>query len=200
MNTIFGASSMFNNQPPAANRQFREDVARLLPCGVHATARNRARPIPFPSRMGPPPHAFRFSAVSPLRGPRRGKQLVRIPRQRLLASFHPSLRRLALARGVVRHVAHYGQVFRREPAPGPRMVLVEDHVEHPVQRILHVSGTRIARAERRRGSMPRRMEGIGCGIGRAATIRCWRLAAGCWWLDIADAKKDSRSVRRGNLF
>ena len=35
---------------------------------------------------------------------------------------------------------------------------------------------------------------------RAATIRCWRLAAGCWWLDIADAKKDSRSVRRGNLF
>ena len=138
MNTIFGASSMFNNQPPAANRQFREDVARLLPCGVHATARNRARPIPFPSRMGPPPHAFRFSAVSPLRGPQRGKQLVRIPRQRLLASFHPSLRRLALARGVVRHVAHYGQVFRRDPAPGPRTVLVEDHVEHPVQRILHV--------------------------------------------------------------
>ena len=77
MNTIFGASSMFNNQPPAANRQFREDVARLLPCGVHATARNRARPIPFPSRMGPPPHAFRFSAVSPLRGPQRGQQLVR---------------------------------------------------------------------------------------------------------------------------
>ena len=80
MNPIFGASSMFNNQPPAANRQFREDVARLLPCGVHATARKRARPIPFPSRMGPPPHAFRFSAVSPLRGPQRGKQLVRIPR------------------------------------------------------------------------------------------------------------------------
>ena len=27
--------------------------------------------------MGPPPHAFRFSAVSPLRCPQRGKQLVR---------------------------------------------------------------------------------------------------------------------------
>jgi hypothetical protein len=27
-NTIFGASAKSNNQPPAANRQFREDVAR----------------------------------------------------------------------------------------------------------------------------------------------------------------------------
>ena len=186
MNTIFGASSMFNNQPPAANRQFREDVARLLPCGVHATARNRARPIPFPSRMGPPPHAFRFSAVSPLRGPQRGKQLVRIPRQRLLASFHPSLRRLAAARQ-----SRHGQATVRIPRADADLRQKREY---------RVPGTRIARAERRRGSMPRRMEGIGRGISRAATIRCWRLAAGCWWLDIADAKKDSRSVRRGNLF
>jgi hypothetical protein len=37
---------MTNNQPPATNRQFREVVARLLPCAVQATARNRARHQP----------------------------------------------------------------------------------------------------------------------------------------------------------
>ena len=66
VNTFFGASAMSNNQPPATNRQFREVVACLLRCVSQATARNRARPIPL-FRMGPPPHAFRFSAVSPRR-------------------------------------------------------------------------------------------------------------------------------------
>jgi hypothetical protein len=37
------------------------------------------------------------------------------------------------------------------------------------------------------------MEGIGRGISRATTIRCWLMVTGCWLLDIADAKKDSRA-------
>jgi len=39
MNTIFGASAMSNNQPPAANRQFREVVVRI--CHLSASKRQR---------------------------------------------------------------------------------------------------------------------------------------------------------------
>ena len=68
MNTIFGASAMSNSQQPTTISQHRIVAARLLPCVVQATARTRARPIPL-FRMGPPPHAVRFAAVSPLRHP-----------------------------------------------------------------------------------------------------------------------------------
>ena len=51
-----------------------------------------------------------------------------------------------------------------------------------------------------RGSMPRRMEGIGRGISRATTMRCWLLAVGCWLLDIADAKRIPVPSGEGILF
>jgi hypothetical protein len=119
MKTIFGASAMSNKQPPAANRQFREVVARIC----HLTASKR--------QGIDAPDSFFFSHGAPAP---------------CVSIFH---------------------------------LLLEGTAEV----------ARIARAKRRCGSMPRRTDGIGRGIGRAATMRCWLMVAGCWLLDIADKKR-----------
>ena len=76
MNTIFGASAMSNNQPPATNRQFREAVARIC----HLSASNRQgidEPDSFFSHGAPAPcvSIFRRFLVTSSGSPGTARQL-----------------------------------------------------------------------------------------------------------------------------
>ena len=76
MNTIFGASAMSNNQPPAIDRQFREAVARIC----HLSASNRQgidAPDSFFSHGAPAPcvSIFRRFLVTSSGSPGTARQL-----------------------------------------------------------------------------------------------------------------------------
>ena len=197
---------MSNSQQPTTISQHRMVVAHLLPCVVQATARNRARPIPL-FRMGPPPHAFRFAAVSPLRHPPMLRAmsfsfLSRVDRDDaigIMSSMETQARQPEMLKkpgDLGARTVDYGLAVMELCGRFPQGFSAK-HIAGQLVR----SATSVAAnyAERRRGSMPRRIERIGRGISRATTMRCWLMVAGCWLLDIADAKEDSRTVRRGKL-